>query len=30
VKGVPLIAAAQGVYAAGKVQSYFASCYAQQ
>ena len=29
-KAVPLIAAAQGVYAAGKAQSYFASCYAQQ
>jgi uncharacterized protein RhaS with RHS repeats len=29
-KAVPAIAVAQGVYAAGKAQSYFASCYAQQ
>lgn len=29
-KAVPAIAVAQGVYAAGKAQSYFSSCYAQQ
>jgi RHS repeat-associated protein len=29
-KAVPAIAVAQGVYAAGKAQSYFASCYAEQ